>query len=81
MLILMLNCQKTSALELNPKPNLSCLSHEEKIEIANTYSDLEICHVMVERQTRSDHDYWTAIEISILGGIIAGALLNQQLHK
>lgn len=82
MLTLTLNCQKTSALELNPRPNdFSCLTREEKDNIEDAKSGLKICEITVKAMKTADHDYWMAIEISVLGGIVAGALLNQQLRK
>lgn len=84
MLIWTLSSKELLALELEPEPQgtFACLSRDQKEKIVDCFSRVQICEAAVVTPMVPDESrIWTAVALSLAGGIVAGMILNAEIHK
>lgn len=79
-LILSLASQKTSA-EINLKPSpFACLDRDQREQVAIAFEENFACHQVLKQAVQAPQADWEIVLFAIAGGIVAGMVLDSQIH-
>ena len=66
---------------LSAEPCLECLTRSKKEAYAIAVQERDICHLELQTIAAPPQTNWGMITVAILGGIVGGMLINQNVKK
>ncbi len=82
MLLLMINCEKISASEINLQPSpFACLTRDAKDRVASCFDSNFECHLALSKATQPAALDWKTLALAIAGGLIAGAVVEHHFSR
>ncbi len=80
MLILMLSSKPLSAeINFRPKPPV-CINRDQEEKFVECFEENLACHEALRRSIVTSPTSWSMIALSVAGGLIAGMILDSQIH-